>query len=739
MKISGEVKEIIYVNSLNGYSVVEIFNSGVTITAVGIFPPVHEGEIVELTGDFENHKGYGRQFAVTDVTVNLPSKIENIKKYLSSGLIKGLGEVTAAAIVNTYGSDSFEVMNYPMKLAKVKGISLKKATEFGLEFQKIKGMQDAIIFLQKYGISINLALKIYRVYQNKTEELVRDNPYRLVDDIEGVGFITADKIARELGIDTNSNARISAAIIHTLKEASSVAGHTYLPLGELVKAVSELLRPEEDISSLIEANIEDMGFLSELQVLDTAEHKAVMLKKNYSIERGIAKKIAELEMQSFLIEDDLEHDIAAYERANSLILHQNQKNAIKNAITNGVAIITGGPGTGKTTIIKGIISVLKNMKLRFVLAAPTGRAAKRLSEATGEDARTIHRILDLDFKSGKGYFTYNEYTKLETDVAIIDEVSMVDEYVFYSFIKALYKGTRLILVGDKDQLPSVGAGNVLADLIASSKFDVTYLTEIYRQEKNSLIVENAHRINKGKFFTVSSDSTDFFYKETATPEETLETTLSMCVDRLPGFLGVSPLDIQVLCPMKKGIAGAININARLQDRINPKNPAKKEMRYGDQIFREGDKVMQIVNNYQQEWAAADGLKIEMGVGVFNGDIGVIERINLQNMEFTIRFDDNKVSVYSFSDLDQIILSYAVSVHKSQGSEFDAALIPVSGGPPMLLTRNLLYTAVTRAKKAVVLIGPKQLFMRMIKNNYTAKRFSLLKQFILEEYREDGVF
>ncbi|MDR2635046.1 MAG: ATP-dependent RecD-like DNA helicase [Clostridiales bacterium] len=726
MSLKGEVKDIIYTNPANGYSVVEVLCDGQKHTAVGIFPPVHEGEILELEGDWTTHKGYGRQFAVTNVRIGMPTSQEAMKKYLSGGLIKGLGEVTAANIVNKYGAASFEVMNHPVQLAKVKGISLKKATEFGLQFQKMKSMQEIIIYLQNFSISINLALKIYKTYESSTQAVIKQNPYKLVDDIEGVGFQTADKIARESGIAPDSEYRISAAVIHLLKEAVTQQGHTYLPFDKLTAAANELLGYSEDLTERIEAAIVNLSFTGEVRTEKLPEHTAVALTRNYETEKSIARRMLRLLGECPDIFAGVDEDISRFEAETGFVLHGKQREAVKNSVNSGVHIITGGPGTGKTTIIKAIIHVIKNLRLSFALCAPTGRAAKRLQEASGEDAKTIHRLLELDFSGGRERPAFGDSSKIAANVVIVDEVSMADEFVFNALIKALEHGARLILVGDKDQLPSVGAGNVLADLIACGKFGVTYLTEIYRQEKESSIVINAHAINKGRMFKTDNSSDDFFFRETQEPQDILDTVTDMCLNRLPKFLGVRPQDIQILCPMKKGVAGVNNINKTIQDKINPGRSDRREIKNGDFVFREGDKVMQTSNNYQQEWLVTKKDRIESGVGVYNGDVGYIERINNQNLEFTVRFDDDKVAVYSFSDIDQLTLSYAVSIHKSQGSEFDAAIISVTNAPPMLLTRNLLYTAVTRAKRLVVLVGPPAVFERMVKNNYTANRYTLLR-------------
>ncbi len=732
MELVGEVKKVLFRSEDTGYTVIDLGVESSVFTVVGIFPPVSEGHNVRVEGSFRTKTMYGKQFVADKVFVSQPSRAEGIRRFLASGLIKGMGPATAQAIVDRFGVNALEMMKYPMELAKIKGISLKKATEFGLGYVKLVHMQDAVIFLQELGITVNLALKIYKIYGDKTEINVRKNPYMLVDDVDGIGFHTADRIAAELGIGEESDYRISAAVIYQLKEAANKSGHNYLPENDLIHLTKELLSIDSDnIEERIKDNIEDMVLLQTLIRYDTGEHAAIMLKKNYDIERSIARRLIRLRDEASLYSVDTDYEIKRFEKEAGFELHENQRIAISEAIQNGVHVVTGGPGTGKTTIVKCILKIFGDLNQRVALCAPTGRAAKRLSEATGEDAKTIHRMLDLDWKNGEGRFAYNEYEKLQLDVVIVDEVSMVDEFVFNALLKALERGTRLILVGDKDQLASVGAGNVLSDIIHSGKFSVSNLTQIYRQSDDSKIIVNAHRINSGLMPEIDNKSKDFFFEEKTGAEDICLNTVRLVTKRLPAYLGVSPTDIQVLCPMKRGSAGTYNLNRELQKVINPPSAAKKEARVGETLFREGDKVMQMQNNYQQEWSVSDGVKIERGTGVFNGDIGVVESINTQIMQFTIRFDDNKVSVYQFDDIEQLSLAYAVTIHKSQGSEFDTVVIALDANY-MLQTRNLLYTAVTRAKKMAVITGAKNIMARMVKNNETARRYSLLLNLIEEE-------
>lgn len=607
-----------------------------------------------------------------------------------------------------------------------------------MNYVKIQKMQDAIMFLQNLGITINMALRIYKVYDVKTEDNVRKNPYMLVDDVDGIGFATADRIAGELGIEKNSDYRICAAITYLLKDAATRAGHNYLPENELVSSAIALLSIDcEDIEQRVRDNLQDMVLLGDLIRYDTGEHVAILLKKNFNTEKNIARKLLQLQQEAADFRVDVACEVARFEKDAGFELHQNQVAAVKEAIENGVQIVTGGPGTGKTTIVKCILRLFKDLGQKVALCAPTGRAAKRLSQATGEDAKTIHRMLDLDYKNGEGHFTYNENTRLPFDVVIVDEVSMVDEYVFNALINAMERGSRLVLVGDKDQLASVGVGNVLNDLIKCGKFNVSYLTQIYRQSEKSKIVPNAHKINDGIMPDMDNKSDDFFFEEKNTSDEICQNTIALVTKRLPNYLNMKPSDIQVLCPMKRGSAGTINLNRELQAVINPPSRLKKEVKRGDCIFREGDKVMQLQNNYQQEWTVTNGTRIERGSGVFNGDIGIVESINTQIMQFTVRFDDDKVSIYEYSDIDQLTLAYAVTIHKSQGCEFDAVVIALDANY-MLQTRNLLYTAVTRAKKIVVISGARKTVQRMIQNNETARRYSLLLELIQREW-EGGAY
>lgn len=736
MIISGDVEKIIFRNEDNGYTVVDLRSSGDYVTAVGVFPEIYEGMRLELTGDYKYHARHGLQFLAESVKVVEPDGAAAIEKFLKSGIFKGVGEVTARNIVERFGERTLDVMKTsPEKLAEVKGISAKKAAEICATLREHGEMQDTLVYLQRFDVSLNLALKIYKTYGARTEEVIKTNPYQLISDVERVGFQTADKIAQEVEITKDSDFRIRAGIIYTLKEASNKSGHTALPDDILKKELLSLLGFDETYLKKVECNIEDLIFLAEIKdyVVDNA--RFYMLYKSYLTEKTIARRLALLEAAHGDIEVDFSEQIDKFEEMSGIKLHEKQREAVSNSLNSGVHVITGGPGTGKTTIIKCILHILKFLKLSYQLCAPTGRAAKRMGEATGEEAKTIHRLLDLDFKDGKGYFTYNENTKIPVDVVIVDEVSMVDEYVFSSLVKALQDGATLILVGDKDQLASVGAGNVLADVIASGLFKITYLDKIYRQSDGSMIIENAHLINHGKMPVLDNRAKDFFFVDKSDPTEVKAEVEALVTTRLPKYLKCEQTDVQVLCPMKKGVAGVISLNAAIRDSLNPKKDSSDDIKCGEYTFREGDKIMQTVNNYEQEWFEEVDGRIKRGAGVFNGDTGFIESIDRQNMKFNVRFDDNKVSEYSLSDIDQIIPAYAVSVHKSQGSEFKAVIVALSQGNYFIMTRNLLYTAVTRAKDLCVIVGAEDVVKRMVRNNYTAKRYTLLTRFLTEAYGE----
>lgn len=726
--LKGYVEEIVFRNVDNGYCVLYVNADGVLETAVGIFPPIEEGEYIEMTGKFSVNSKFGEQFNVKECRIAKPEDKEAIMRYLASGLFAGVGEVTAKNIVDLYGTATLDVIeNAPNKLAHVKGVSLKKAMAIYEAYIVHKEQQATIVYLQNYEISLNLALRIYKKYGEGTRRIVEKNPYQMVEDVDGVGFITADKIAVKMGFDQYSRFRISAAISHILQESANRNGHTYLPRGEVVYEVCALLKMDlDEYGFLVNGIILDNVVMGKIIIVEQGEVECVFLTRMYEYEYGIAKYITEMLELAKPIDLNFDADIEEFQRAKGIDLHEGQIDAVKNCVKYGVNVITGGPGTGKTTIINCIITLLKKQGKKVALCAPTGRASKRLSEATGEDAKTIHRLLDLDFTGGKGHFNYNEDTRLQADVVIVDEVSMCDEYVFHALTRSIKKGGRLILVGDKDQLPSVGAGNILSDIISCGLIPINYLTRIYRQSDNSLIIENAHKVNSGLMPTIDNKSKDFFFDSQSDSSVMLRNVIELTTKRLPTFAGITPKDIQVLCPMKKGVLGVENINSQMQNAVNPPDKSKGEIRSGANIFREGDKIIHLVNNYQMEWYSDDGTS---GSGIFNGDIGYIIAVDKSAPSMKVEFDDGRIATYKQENFDELALAYAISIHKSQGSEFPAVIITVSGGNPYLMTRNLLYTAITRAKSLVVIEGSKESAAKMVKNNYTAKRNTLLAEFI----------
>ena len=734
MFILGQVENIVYRNEENGYTVLKVFSNGEILTCVGKFPQIAEGQRVEIDGTLIKNAKYGEQVSVQNVKVLPPDDIEGIKKYLTSKFMKGIGPATANLIVDHFGTTTFDVLDFnPLKLTEIKGIGETKALQIAEMYRENKQAQNTIMFLQKYDISTNLAIKIHNKYMDKTEQIVKTNPYRLVEDVDGIGFLTADKIAQKLGIAKDSEFRFRAGILYALKQNSEKNGNTYIIKNTLVAELAKILGVEtnaEKIDDILQILIAEC----KIKQFQKDDEECIMLTNFYFMEDMSAQKIVRLKYDFDAQNLDLTDDIKEYEVVNNITLHSKQQEAIKMAVNSGVSVITGGPGTGKTTIVKCLISCFKKLRKRCMLLAPTGRAAKRLSDSTGEDASTIHRALELNFQTeeGNSFFAKNEDNPLTADVVIVDEVSMVDSQLLYNLLRAIKYGSQLVLVGDKDQLPSVGAGNVLADILTSGVVPVVELTEIYRQANKSYIITNAHLINTGKMPIFDNTSTDFFFESRESLDEILHTCISLVTMRLPNFCHLEPEKIQVLAPMKIGTCGVDNLNKELQKMINPARADKPEIQFPFVTYRVGDKVMQIVNNYEQEWKRLmpEGI-FERGTGVFNGDSGTISQISLQTNEITVDFEDGRTAIYARENINELMLSYAITIHKSQGSEFPVVVIPVISGTSTILTRNLLYTAVTRAKKMVVLVGTKKNIAIMVKNNYTIKRYSMLKQFLTE--------
>lgn len=736
MQIEGVLEELIFRNDENGYTVAVISNGGTPVTIVGKLVSANVGENLSLEGEFVNNKKFGYQFAFTSYEVVLPKTISGIERFLGSGLIKGVGPVTAKNIVKKFKADTFEIIEMaPEKLAEVRGVSIKKAMEISAKFMDLKNVQNAVMFLQSYNITVNMALKIFEMYGAKTVDIVKRNPYKLVEDIEGIGFATADKIAKNIGIPENSEFRVRAGMVHTLTNATEKNGNTYLPKGMLMSQTGALLGLSEIEYEDVFLNSLD-SLVADRNVMDFWHGKTeiVMLTKYYRFEHSIAQKLCLLSNSVNEKKLDISREIKFFEQKNHITFHDEQKKAIEQAVNNGVSIITGGPGTGKTTIVKCIIEILSQNKEEVLLLAPTGRASKRLSDSTGAEAKTIHRALEVNGDTSTGRFVHNENNTLKVNAVIVDEVSMVDVMLMSSLLKALPRDARVVLVGDKDQLPSVGAGNVLGDLLKSEVIPVTMLTKIYRQSDDSLIISNAHMINSGVMPVIDNKSTDFFFEQKSDLNDIHKTIIDMVTKRIPAFTKLEPSQIQVLAPLKAGVCGIDNLNHTLQEILNPPSQRKMELVVGATIFREGDKVMQTSNNYDLVWTKRVGYLDEQGEGVFNGDIGQIASIDYQTGETTVLFEDGRRCTYSRTDVGELSLAYAITIHKSQGSEFDVVVIPVIAGTSLILTRNLIYTAVTRAKKMVVLVGEKKNLRRMVSNSYTVKRFTLLSDFMVEQQK-----
>lgn len=725
--IEGIVEEIIFRNEINGYTVARLNTSDGSITIVGKSAFINLEEMVELEGDWVYHDRFGEQFSFTKIKTTAPSTLKGIENYLASGLIPHVGKKTAKKIVERFGLDSLDIIQYnPERLKEIPGIGDKKLEKISKAYEEHRELRDIMVYLQQYDISINNGIKIYKKYGKETIKVIGENPYKLSEDIHGIGFITADNIAKKMGISEDSPFRIEAGLKFSMINSAG-EGHCYLPKEELIKKSEKILKVDREA---IEEAIQNLALRKNFYLVTEGEETLIYYMPYHIAENNVARKIIDLSMVEFdQLDVNIDEEVEKIEAREDITFGKKQVLAIKESLDNGVVIITGGPGTGKTTTINAIISIYEDLDMKVVLAAPTGRAAKRMTETTGRESQTIHRLLEFSFMESEEEMSFNkdDESPIDADVIIIDEASMIDILLMNSLLKAINPGTRLILVGDVDQLPSVGAGNVLRDLIESGCIRVVRLDEIFRQAEESMIIVNAHRINKGDYPILNEKDKDFFFMDTSSTQETLATILDLVQDRLPKYYGVDSLrDIQVLSPMRRGEVGINSLNKHLQEVLNPKDDNWQEKQVGDEIFRIGDKVMQVKNNYKLKWnLLKDGEEVDTGEGVFNGDLGFITDINNEESIVTVLFDDEKEVEYEFSELDEIKLSYATTVHKSQGSEFPVVLMPIHWGPPMLLTRNLIYTAITRAKKLVVLVGDRKYLSMMINNNKIAKRYSSL--------------
>ncbi|SHK61674.1 SF1B family DNA helicase RecD2 [Hespellia stercorisuis] len=734
--VTGYVEHIVYRNEDNGYSVFNLSNDEGEVTCVGNFHYLGEGEMLELTGEYINHNIYGTQLKVSSSKEKEPEDLVSIERYLGSGAVKGLGVALAGRIVRRFKEDTFRIIEEePERLAEVKGISERKAREIAEQVEEKKDMRKAMIFLQKYGISTTLAAKIYKYYGQKVYRVVEENPYQMADHVEGVGFKTADEIASRVGIHTDSDFRIRSGLFYALMQSVN-QGHIYLPQSILLARASQLLGVSADAM--------------EKYIMDLAMEKKVVLKEEsdthvvrvypahyYYLELNTAKMLHDLNIDCEMPEDMIEKRLRSVEEQESLSLDEMQHRAVLESVKHGLLVLTGGPGTGKTTTINTMIQFFAAEHMDIFLAAPTGRAAKRMTEATGYEAQTIHRLLEVsgnpEEEGSANGFMRNRENPLEADVIIIDEMSMVDLPLMHALLSAIMVGTRLILVGDVDQLPSVGTGSVLKDIIDSRCFPVVKLTKIFRQAGESDIVMNAHKINAGEHIVLNNKGRDFFFLKRQEADVIISVIITLIQKKLPKYVNAAPTEIQVMTPMRKGLLGVERLNSILQRYLNPPDKNKTEREAGNRIFREGDKVMQIKNNYQLEWEVCTkfGLTVDKGLGIFNGDMGIVTEINTYTEIMEVEYDEGRKVKYPFAMLDELELAYAITVHKSQGSEYPAVVIPLLPGPKLLYNRNLLYTAVTRAKKCLTIVGSEETFQEMIQNENEQKRFTSLDERIRE--------
>ena len=752
--VSGYVEKIKYRNEENGYSILSVNSDGLDYVLVGTFPYISEGDFIEASGRDVEHPIYGDQIQVESYELKAPEDTASMERYLGSGAIRGVGTALAARIVRRFKADTFRIIEEePERLAEVKGISEKMAQAISEQMESKKEMRQAMMFLQEYGISMSLALKIYNEYGSRMYSIIKENPYRLADDIQGVGFKMADEIAQKVGIFTDSDFRIRSGIYYTLLQ-SVANGHTYLPQEALLASASELLHVDP---AVMEKHLTDLQMEKKIVVKvneekllkpeeddSTPASRHVYASQYYYTELNTARMLHDLNLRGAEPETEIRKKLEKICEEERIEPDELQIRAVVEAVNSGLLIITGGPGTGKTTTINTIIRYFEQEEMEILLAAPTGRAAKRMTEATGYEARTIHRLLELtgvpsDDKDTSGmHFERNEENPLDADAIIIDEMSMVDIYLMHALLRAVNPGTRLILVGDTNQLPSVGPGNVLRDLIASGAFDVVQLTRIFRQAAESDIIVNAHRINDGERIPLGKRSKDFLFIRREQPDAIISAMLTLVREKLPNYVHADMFDIQIMTPMRKGALGVERLNTILQSFLNPKDPSKPEKEVGGTIYRVGDKVMQIKNNYQIEWETRNryGIPVDSGAGVFNGDIGIIREINTFAEELTVEFDEGKMVDYSFKQLEELELAYAITIHKSQGSEYPAVVIPVYSGPRMLMTRNLIYTAVTRARACVCLVGIPEMLQAMVDNEVEQRRYTGLKIRIQEVMKSE---
>lgn len=737
--LDGLVEAVIFKSEDTGYVVAKITVNKEVNTIVGTMPLIKEGQQIEVKGEWIKHKQFGRQFNVEEYKEVLPTSTKEIEKYLSTGIIHGIGPVTAKKIVKAFGEETLNILdNNIERLKEVEGIGKKKYNIIYQSYLETRELKDIIMFFQKHGVTINQCLKIYKKFGGDAQNIVSENPYILSDEISGIGFLTSDRIAKSLGVEPISDFRIQSGIKYVLNSFSGL-GNTYMPKDKLINEAQRVLSVDKE---LIEVNIYNSVLEGKIKIEKINEIEAVYSLPYYFCELGVTNKIITLSIENFqTINSDITFEISSFERKNNIVFADSQKEAILGAFENGIEIITGGPGTGKTTIIKCIIEIYENNGMKVLLAAPTGRAAKRMTESTGREAKTIHRLLEMGVSDNENsFFGRGEGEPLEGDVIIVDEASMIDIMLMNSLLKAIKLGTRLIIVGDADQLPSVGPGNVLRDLIDSEFIKVVRLKDIFRQGKESMIITNAHRINNGELPYLNKKGGDFFFDNRESNEEILDTILDLVNRRLPLFNSKwnKIRDFQVLSPTRKGILGVDNLNNELQSILNPPSKDKKERKFKDSVFREGDKVMQTKNNYSLKWNRINGYGDNEGVGIFNGDMGFIESISEENRTVTVVFDDERRIVYDNLYVEELELAYAITIHKSQGSEFKVIITPAFMGSAFLMNRNILYTGITRAKELVVVVGNQRALKYMVDNTNSMERYSSLKERILDIISDDKI-